>query len=437
MTKRLREAIAASFKLREKLNGLPDDAPADAREPIEKELREADAEVIKATEAEPETRTPTDTDADPLEIDAGPDALSAEERERREIRSRAAVTRFVDAAVARQPLTGAEAEYAAAMGVAGQMPVTMLFGPPPPPETRSPETRASATVAAAAVAENPDPTAPQVFLSPLAAALGVMTPTVPAGKKSYPYISTGTSPAAVAKGTPVGDSSPAIAAMTASPGRIAARFQFQREDQAMLGDLDSALTGNLQDALREEFEKQIIAGDNAGPNLNGLLHQRAPAAIGDNALTTLATLVAGTSPFVDGRLAESFEQVSILTSPAVAHYLKGQLVPNTMDSSYDWLVRTFGGVRISGHVPTVAAVNHGTAGNRRAGGGGLWGIRRRVSGLAYAPIWMGVDLVRDEITGASSGTVHVTAYLLAGGVALVRPDVYEPFTVRTVAGAAA
>ena len=435
MTKRLREAIAASFKLREKLNGLPDDAPADAREPIERELREADAEVIKATEAEPETRTP-DPDADPLEIDAGSEALSAEERERREIRSRATVTRFVDAAVARQPLTGAEAEYAEAMGVAGQMPVTMLFGPPPP-ETRDREARASATVAAAAVAETPDPTAPQVFLSPLAAALGVMTPTVPAGKKSYPYISTGTSAEAVAKGASPDDSSPAISALTASPGRIASRFQFQREDQAMLSDLDSALTMNLQDALREEFEKQIIAGDNTGSNLNGLLHQRAPAAIGDNALTTLATLVAGTSPFVDGRLAESFEQVSILTSPAVAHYLKGQLVPNTMDSSYDWLVRTFGGVRISGHVPTVAAVNNNTAGDRRAGGGGLWGIRRRVSGLAYAPIWMGVDLVRDEITGAASGTVHVTAYLLAGGVAIVRPDVYEPFTVRTVAGAAA
>lgn len=429
ITKRLQTAITASVAAREAVNGLADDAPDDDRAAAVAKLAEADKELREASTAEP-TEPERRAAEDRLEVD-DPSALSAEDRERAEIRSRARLGGYVRAAANGKPVDGAEAEYAEAMGVPGQMPVTMVFGPPPR------ETRASATVAADAIAENPDPTAPQVFLSPLASSLGIMSPTVPPGVKAYPYISTGTSAAAVAKTKSPDDSSPAISALTVSAGRIAGRMQYQREDAAMLADLDSSLTANLQATLRDRFERQILAGDGAAPNLNGLLTQRKPAVPTDNTVTTFATLVDSVKDFVDGTYAESFEQVSLITSPTVASFLAALLLNagNRQDSALDWLRSTYpGGLRISGHVPTIAQVNHGTAGDRRAGGGGLWAVRRRVSGLAYAPIWMGVDLVRDEITEAASGTVKVVAYMLAGGVAIVRPDVYTFATVKTVQG---
>ena len=66
----------------------------------------------------------------------------------------------------------------------------------------------------------------------------------------------------------------------------------------------------------------------------------------------------------------------------------------------------------------------------------LWAVRRRHPILAYAPIWRGIDLVRDEVTGVRKRLVRLTAFLICGGVALVRPDAYEAVTVKTtVAGA--
>ncbi len=418
MTEATKEALERNSLARTKLNELQSAAEPDsaAIETAQTEWRETEEALRTALAAEDGTETP---------------AVDAEVRERRELRSRARVTDYVNATARGATLEGAAAEYAAAEGCVGMMPLNMLFGAPP-------ETRAAATVAADAVAENPDPTAGEVFISPLAGRLGIRTPTVPAGQKSYPYIGTGVSPEAVAKGTDVGDSSPAIMALTATPRALSATFDFQREDAALLADLDSALSENIRQSLADTFDAQIIAGNNTDPNLNGLLTQRAPTAPADNTLTDFAALVAATSPFVDGTYADRYEQVELLMHPTVAHYLKSVYRgTSTQDSAYDWLMRNFAGITMSARVPTIAAVNHGTANNRRAGGGGLWGIRRRVPSLAYAPIWSGLQLVRDEITGAKSRTVTVTAYMLAGGVAIVRPPAYVPATIKTVQGVAA
>ena len=425
MNEKIRQILIRQSETREALNGLADDAPDTDRaalvakaQAIEKELREALAE------PEPD---PGDDQGD-----GGPAAIDAEERERREIRSRATVAGYLTAALRRQGVTGAEAEYADACGCPGQMPVGMLFDRPA-------ETRAAATVAAAAVAETPMPTAGQVFVSPLASALGIMTPTVPAGTAAFPYVSTGVSPATVAAGSAVADSSPAISAHTADQRRVSASFQFQAEDAAKLADLESTLRENLSAALAHAFDSQIVSGDNNSPNLHGLLAQKPATAPGDNVVTTFATLIDAVKDFVDGTYAEDFGQVRLVTSPTVANFLTGLLRSATdPTSALEWLRKTYpGGFRISKQAPVIAPVNHGTSGNRRAGGGGLWAVRTRVAALAYAPIWMGMDVITDPYTEAKKATTIVTAHMIVGGVAIVRPDAYTVATVRTAQGAAA
>lgn len=424
MNEKIRQILIRQSETREALNGLADDAPDTDRaalvakaQAIEVELREALAE----------------PPADPADDqgDGGPAAIDAEERERREIRSRATVAGFLTAAMRRQGVAGAEAEYADACGCPGQMPVGMLFDPPR-------EERAAASVAAAAVAETPFPTAGQVFVSPLASALGIMTPTVPAGTAAFPYVSTGVAPATVAAGSDVGDSSPVISAHTADQRRVSASFQFRAEDAAKLSDLESTLRQNLNEALANAFDAQIVSGDNQSPNLHGLLAQRPASAPGDNVITTFETLTASVAEFVDGLYAEDFGQVRLVTSPTVANFLT-RLLRSATDptTALEWLRSTYpGGFRISRQAPTIAAVNDSTAGNRRAGGGGLWAVRTRVPALAYAPIWMGMDVITDPYTEAKKATTIVTAHMIVGGVAIVRPDAYAVATVRTVQGTA-
>lgn len=419
MTKRLKDAITKCSEIRTALNALAEDAAEEERAGLVDHLTAAETELREATAAEP-------SEADPLTVE--PDSA---ERERREIRARCSIARWLTGTV----VDGPEAELVAAECAPGQLPVSMLFGPPPAP---SPEERAAATVAAAAVAENVMPTAQQVFVSPLAARLGIMTPTVRAGESAFPYVMTGVSAAAVAAGDDIGDSSPKILAKSAGNRRVSATFDYQREDSAKLGDLDAVLTDNLRQGLADEFDRQITVGDNAAPNLNGLLTQIPATDPGDNMVTDFKKLTALVAEFVDGLYAESYGEVRLLTSPRVAHFLKSLLPSaNTLDDALAWLARTFAGEPgISRRVPTIAAVDNATPADRRAAGGGLWGIRTGVPSLAYAPIWSGIDLVRDEITGAKKGTVTVTAYLLAGGVVIVRPDAYTVATVQTEAGVA-
>ena len=419
MDAKLRKLMIRQSELREKINGL---------QAVETRSTEQDTDLTTArneyAEVERELRAALADDGQPVE--------DAEVRERRELRSRTSVTDFVQAAINRTGVTGAAAEYAEAEGCAGMLPTSMLF----PPRR---ETRAAATVAAAAVAENVAPTAGEVFVSPLADALGIMTPTAAAGTASYPYISAGIASEAVAAGSDVSDSSPAISAKAVEPRRLSATFDTRREEMAKLADLESALTENIGQSLRDEFDDQIVSGNNTDPNLNGVLTQKAATAPADNTVTTFQTLVDSVKDFVDGTHAEDFNQVSLVTSPRVASFLVGLLLNagNRQDNALDWLRSTYpGGFRISRKAPTIAQTDHSTAGDRRAGGGGLWAVRRRVPVLAYAPIWNGIELIRDEVTGAKSGTITVTAYMLAGGVAMVRPAAYDVATVKTVQGVA-
>ena len=168
---RLQKAMNAASELREALNDLQAAPERDsaAIEAKAKEYRDAERELREAIKEESEassTATPT---------------VDAETRGRHELRGRAKAHRYVTAAATERPIDGAEAEYAAAEKCDGMMPVRMLFPPPAP----AAETRAAATVAAGAVAENPMPTAGEVFVSPLAARLGVMTPMVPAGTAAF------------------------------------------------------------------------------------------------------------------------------------------------------------------------------------------------------------------------------------------------------------
>ena len=58
---------------------------------------------------------------------AGAVSETAEDRERRELRGRARLASYVNAAISGQPVSGADAEYAAAEGCAGLVPL-QLFG---------------------------------------------------------------------------------------------------------------------------------------------------------------------------------------------------------------------------------------------------------------------------------------------------------------------
>jgi len=404
MNERLRKALLAENAARAALN--------DADEPTE-ELRQA------LTAASAEVREALEEASDPADLgggDTGPDPARAE------LRERVRPGRYLAAAIRGVAVDGAEAEYSAEMGCPGAVPLD-CFAPP--------ETRADAVTEgpAADTQVQTDAILPAIFRGSVAAMLGIEMPTVAPGQANYPAITTSATAAPAAPATPRDATAAVIGVTSLTPNRITGSVVYRKEDAALLGDLDAALTGNIRAVLTDAYDEQVINGDGSSPNLRGLAKQLPATAAGsDAAATTFPVLVQRAAGMVDGLFSEMFSELRAAMSVEAYAYLASLFRDDTnnADSALDWLMANFGTVRANGRIKESAqSADDGKRSNVFVRRG------RPVGRVAVAPVWQGVSLIRDEITGASAGTVKVTADMLVGGIGFLRPDAFATFMVAT------
>ena len=186
---------------------------------------------------------------------AGLDTEDAEQRERRELRGRAQLHRFVSAAIERRGVDGAEAEYAAAENCGGLVPL-QLFGPTA--EERAAEFRARQNggaehravtpgVTSANAQTNQAPVVPAIFDRSVAGWLGIEMPTAAVGVASYPVLSTSLTAGMKAVSTAAAESAGAFVVKDADPRRLTGSLRIRREDAAKLADLEASLRANPVD----------------------------------------------------------------------------------------------------------------------------------------------------------------------------------------------
>ena len=421
ITRRLAEAITAATEARERLNALADDAPDADRTAAVAALTAADRELREAATAEPDERP------DPLNTDEPADP---EARERRELRSRLRPGDYVRAAITARPVDGVAAEFAAACGCPGQMPLDAFEAAAPAPRR---ETRADAVTdgPAADTAVQTAPILPAIFRESVAASLGIDMPMVGAGQANYPVITQSVTAGPVAAGERRDATKAVITPQAVVPGRISGTVVWKKEDAALLMDLDTALVGDLQAVLADSFDQDVVTGDGVKPNIRGLATQLPlPAAAQDAAATTFAVLTQRSAGMVDGLFSTRFGDLRAVTSVGVYAYLASLFRANNTElTGLDWMMMKFGSVMANGRVTDHAK---GAAGAR----GAVYVRRGRPVGrVAVLPVWQGVTLTRDSITGADAGTIKVVADMLVGGIAFLRPDAFGVFSVATTAKA--
>ena len=335
-----------------------------------------------------------------------------EVRERLELRGKSRVGAFVAAAINKQPVAGAEAEYAASMGCSALGMIPMSIFDRDRPEVRSGlELRA---VTPGVDAQNTaNPTAPFVFERSIAnSVLGLAFPVVQAGVANYPVISTGAPAGAVAKGGAAVVTAAAVRLDTRSPKRIAGQFEIRVEDLATMPSLEDDLRVSLMGAASNAVDEQVISGDNAAPNLNGLFKQAADVAIA-GAVETFATGVARFSKLVDGQYANSLADVRAVIGSETFGLYAGLFSPGNA-SLFDYLRDHMGGLAVSNRVPDKAA-------------NGQKGIAVLTAGVApmRVPVWSNLEIVVDPYTQAGKGIRVVTVTTLIG-------DPHLPYGVATV-----
>ena len=245
---------------------------------------------------------------------------------------------------------------------------------------------------------------PGVFPMSCAAFLGIDMPTVATGEAVFPVLTQNAVvgvPAenAIPSGTGIdseGATTGAFSAEMLSGKRLQAAFFYSREDRARFAGMDSALRMNLSDALADKLDQQILNG--AEGLFNG-------TNLGNNnvsAVTSYALYKSGLAyGRVDGTWASTVGDLRIVMGSGTFAHAATQYRGNNADqSAADELMAKTAGVKVSAHVPAVAASKQNAV------------IRLGMRRDMVAPIWEGVTLIPDEVTKASSGQIVVTAVML-------------------------
>ena len=249
-------------------------------------------------------------------------------------------------------------------------------------------------------------------------------PTVGTGIASYPVLSTSLTGGMKAEDGAAAQTAGAFTVTDADPRRLTGSFLLRKEDIAKLPNLEDSLNENLSMVLSDELDKQTINGNNTAPNLNGLLAQltdpSAPAASEEDFKRYAAALAS----HIDGLFAMTETDVRALVGPHTLRHMASTFGGSTVrgDRSAAEYARTaFGGVRSTRRIANPAS-NIQQAIIRRGNPAG--------DRVAVAPVWMGMELIRDVYTKALEGQVQVTGTVLVGGVVLLRSAVFVQDSFR-------
>ena len=355
---------------------------------VEPRSEDETAELEKLTQEvgvkEPELRAALAAEPDQNEVLVEGDA---ETRELALLTGRANAGAIILAVTEKRHCLGAELELQQAHGLAeNQIPLDML---------RVEQRAAGLTTAPTNVGTSQAEIVQPVFANGAGAYLGITRPTVAAGDAVYPVLSTRPDvggPHSDSSDVPETDST--FNADLLAPERIQASSMYRRVDAARFPNMDSALRMALNSGLEEKLDYEVLRGT------EGLLTGSKLANHNKSGETTHAQYL---SQFcfarVDGRYAAEQSDLKVLMgSGSYAHAGSTyQATPHL--SALDALMAKVP-VRVSAHVPAVASTKQNNV------------IRLGMRSDYVQPMWMGVTIIVDEISGSGTGQIEVTAVLL-------------------------
>ena len=314
-------------------------------------------------------------------MDATAERSEANDVQFRSLTQRASLGRAVDALIAGEGLSGAEAELQQERSLSGNvLPLDFLEQravTPAPTETGMSQARV----------------VQPVFATGDAAFLRVMQRRVPVGDAAFPVLTTRpTVGGPHTDSTDVTETTGAFAADMLSPGRLQAAFLWRRTDAARFAGMESALRQALGSGLSESVDKELV--DQIVSDVT-----RTDATAQNTYATYRSALVYDR---IDGRFASVESDIRLLAGSATLAHAAGQYRTANSDEDAATALRSLtGGVRVSPHVAAVAANKQDAL------------VRRGGREDAVVALWEGVTLIPDAITKADSGEIKLTAVMLA------------------------
>lgn len=391
------------------------------------ESKEMDQAVRELQEIEPKLRAAvvaqaTADEAAAAETDAEgeqqrDDEPDAEERELRELSSRAQLSGFVAAAMSQRAVDGAESEFAQALQTPvgdGHVPLVMLLD-------EKERADAATDFSAADVPQTPGRFLARVFQEMAARWLGITFESVPVGERVHTVLTGGVDPDTVARAAAHDADAATISTQIMSPNRLTARYLFAVEDVARLPQLEARLRQDLSAAMGDQMDDQIFNGNTQLTTSGGL-----SAGLAAGQTETVAAFAAATADnlhqdvlsAIDGVYAPMLENVRLVMDSDPYKQIKRKANSEVQMFLYDILKAQGLAMRSSNHV---------AGGALAAGDKWAYASRSRgLAGAAVAAVWPSMQLIRDPYTAAAKGQVALTVIQL-WDFALIRADNFRRF----------
>ena len=209
-----------------------------------------------------------------------------------------------------------------------------------------------------------------------------------------------------------------------APARVTARMQIAREDIALIPGYQTGWENDLRGALTLECDRMILNGqaavNNVSPAVAGILMDANiadPSNPGD-----IATYVDYLNAYDDvDAYSDDGSNIRVITNANVFKHARGLSVGPAASAFAllrDRAEMGPGRFRQSEAMPDTNATI-GKAISARLGHRG-----------AVSPVWMRLEIIRDEFTNASEGLINLTAYLLTN-VGIADPKVYRHLEYKT------
>lgn len=366
---------------------------------------ETDYRGVLEAEQEAEQRQRATRDGNPDVADDG------EGTEYRELVNRVELRTYLHAAaVGRTINDGAEQELGKELNLDGGSAGVLLPWEvlDPGTEDRQETEDRAVTSAPTAVGVNQQGIIGRVFARTGTAHLGVRFPSVPVGTPLYTYISGGNAPGFVAESAAADETAGAFTAKSFKPVRLTASYRMTIEDLAVLRGMEASLRADLRGALAEVLDKQVIGlGDG---NVRGILAAADNGGLADvtaaTSVVTVALMETGLLGPLDGKHATTEGEIRYLMGADTFVKLYGLTESGTRP--FD---KFKGRVQVSAHVPAADATSKASE---------TIAVTQR-GPVMVAPVWQGVEIIRDPYTAAAKGEVVLTAAMLAN-FGIVRKD---------------
>ena len=408
MTESQKLELRAS-QIRQKLNGFSGKETTEAEQAEIRKLSneyndvEARRAAAMVAEDEPEKREETEPTED------------REAREIRELSGKVELRNYLQATALETKLQGAEAELTAALKLEG--PGTVVpWAAFDPGEQRTEDRQDVATVAPAQHTTTQEAIVGRVFANTATAYLGIRMPSVGVGERTYPVLTAGTTAETLAKAAEVDAAAATFSVKSVEPRRLTARYLFSVEDLAIFAGMEEALRADLNGTMGDQLDLAILQGNGTSPNVAGVFDT--DSGIAAPATTTAETSVTGyidaLTGMVDGVYASESSEVKLLVGPETYRHMAKQFISGTDTSALQHVRAIGGGVRVSAHTPDKTGKRQemmGVVGSMNAG-------------IAIAPTWPVVSMIRDPYTAAAKGQIAITVIMLYGFV-IVRTDGFK------------